>query len=230
MRESLRAGVGKVVHCSTVAAVGISRDIPATEESRCNPHHPYGRSKRKAEQEVLRLASSDDLPAVVVRFSMIYGPGDWRDMLRLTRMAKRGLFPKIGKQSKLTPLIHVDDAIEGLLLAAEKGKVGDIYFITNRQSEPFDRIIRILQRALGVPGVPIYIPGWLALFMAGLIEKAFPLIGKRPPITRKNMESTLADRVFSIAKAERELGFNPVIAPETGLSETVAWYKKQGWV
>ena len=42
MEESLRAGVRKFVHCSTVAAMGICPDAQATEESKCNPHHPYG--------------------------------------------------------------------------------------------------------------------------------------------------------------------------------------------
>jgi len=53
---------------------------------------------------------------------------------------------------------------------------------------------------------------------------------KAPPVSRKNIESTLADRVFSIEKARRELGFSPVMDPDTGLRQTVEWYKKQGWV
>ena len=202
MDEALRAGVDRVVHCSTVAAMGICHELPATEESRCNPHHPYGRSKLKAEQEVLRMVSDEGLPAVIMRFSMVYGPGDWRDILRLTRMAKKGLFPKIGNKPKLTPLIHVTDAVHGLLLAAEKGRAGQVYLVTNRQSEPFDRIRTIIQKALGVRGFTIYVPEWAALTTASLIEKVFSVVGKAPPVTRKNIESTLADRVFSIKKAE----------------------------
>ena len=45
MNEALRAGVPKIVHCSTVAAMGICDEIPSTEKTKCNPHHPYGRSK-----------------------------------------------------------------------------------------------------------------------------------------------------------------------------------------
>ena len=230
MNAALRDGVKKIVHCSTVAAMGICPEIPATEESTCRPHHPYGRSKLRSEQEVMRMVGEQDLPALVLRFSMVYGPGDRRDLLRLTRMAKRGLFPKVGRRPKLTPLIHVEDAVSGILAAAEKGQTGQIYLITNQQSEPFDAIIKNIQAALGVRGVRVYVPEWAALAIASAIEKSFLMAGKTPPVARKNIESTLADRVFSIAKAKKELGFSPKIDPELGLKETVAWYKEKGWV
>ncbi len=230
MAEALRSRVPRVVHCSTVAAMGICPDNPATEESRCTPHHPYGRSKLKAEQEILKLVKEENLPAVIVRFSMVYGPGDGRDILKLTRLAKKGLFPKVGNRPKLTPLVHVDDAIQGLLLAAEKGATGQIYLLTNRESMPFDNIRRILQRALAIRRLPLYVPESAAVLLASLSERIFTLIGKTPPVSRKNIESTLADRVFSIEKAAKELGFRPLVDPEKGLRETVEWYRENGWV
>ena len=230
MAEASRAGVERIVHCSTVAAMGICQDDPATEESVCNPHHPYGRSKLQAEQIVLGMVKEKNLPAVIIRFSMVYGPGDPRDILKLTRLARKGLFPRIGRRPKLTPLIHVDDAIQGLLLAAENGRMGETYLITNRQSLPFDSIRKIIQQALGIHRLPLYLPEWAALAAASFIEKSFPVLGKVPPVARKNIESTLADRVFSIDKASREIGFNPQIDPTEGLKKTVQWYKQQGWV
>ncbi len=230
MQEALRAGIPRIVHCSSVAAVGIAGETPATEKTACQPHHPYGRSKLEAEQLVQKIVKERNLPAAIVRFSMVYGPGDRRDVLKLTRLAKRGLWPKIGSRPKLTPLIHVADAVEGLLLASEKGRFGEIYFITNAHSEPFDRLRKIIQQALGVHRLPLYVPEWLALTLASLIERSFPLFGKAPPVTRKNIESTLADRVFSIDKAQRELGFIPEIDAEQGLADTVRWYLEQKWV
>ena len=230
MQEALKSKVKRIVHCSSVAAMGICDDLPATEKSRCRPHHPYGRSKLKAENEVLKLVSDFNLPAVIIRFSMVYGPGDKRDMLKLARLAKKGLFPKVGSRQKLTPLIYVDDAVKGLLLAAKKGKKGEIYLLTNKKSEPFDRIRKIILNTLKIFRVPVFVPEWAALFTASCMEKAFTLTGKSPPVSRKNIESTLADRVFSIEKAKKELGFNPQIDPEKGLRETVLWYKNKGWL
>jgi dihydroflavonol-4-reductase len=230
MNEALKARVKKAVHCSTVAAMGICRDIPATEKSQCFPHHAYGRSKLMAENALLKMVTDQKLPASIIRFSMVYGPGDTRDMLKLARLAKKNLFPKIGNRPKLTPLIHAEDAVQGILLAAEKGREGQIYLITNPESIPFDHIRNIIEKGLGMKRIPLYIPEWFGLAIATACEKIFTLIGKAPPVSRKNIESTLADRVFSIAKAQKELGFQPAIDPEKGLLETVTWYKKNGWV
>lgn len=230
MHEALRAGVKRIVHCSSVAAMGICDEIPSTEKTKCNPHHPYGRSKLQAETEVLKMVKENNLPAAIIRFSMVYGPGDTRDILKLTRMAKKGIFPKVGNRPKLTPLIHVQDAIEGLLLACEKGTPGEIYLITNKNSEPFDKIREVIQEALGLKQRALYVPEWAALTLAMLIEKAFSLIGKSPPVSRKNIESTLADRVFSVEKAIQELGFDPKIKPSAGLHETVKWYLDNKWI
>ena len=230
MDEALAAGVKKVVHCSSVAAMGICKDIPANEKSECLPHHPYGESKLGAEKEVLRLVTAKDLPAVIVRFSMVYGPGDRRDILKLTRLAKRGMIPRIGKGTKLTPLIHVEDAVNGLILAMERGKAGEIYLITNAQSEQFDNMIKIIKETLGVSSMSIPVPEWAALGAASVIEWISKIFGKTPIVTRKNIESTIADRVFSIEKAKRELGFEPIIDPEKGLRDTVLWYRENGWI
>lgn len=228
--EAADAGIKKIVHCSSVAAMGICSDVPANEESRCRPHHPYGLSKLHAEEMLQKLCDDAGLPVVIIRFSMVYGPGDWRDMLRITRLVKRRIIPKIGNRSKLTPLIHVDDAVKGLILAMEKGRPGDTYLVTNKNSEPFDKILKIISKALEIRCFTVPVPEWAALGAASGIESLCNMFGKSPFVTRKNIESTLADRVFSIEKAQKELGFNPSIDPEKGLRDTVLWYREQGWI
>lgn len=230
MKEAAKAGIEKIVHCSSVAAMGICSDLPAIESSKCHPHHPYGMSKLGAEEIVRELHRNEELPAVIIRFSMVYGPGDWRDILRITRFVKRRIIPKIGNRPKLTPLIHVDDAVEGLILAMEKGGEGETYLITNKHSEPFDSILKIIKNTMNISCVTIPVPEWFALTAASGIEILCKTIGKPPLITRKNIESTLADRVFSVKKAREEIGFNPSVDPEKGLRDTVLWYMEKGWV
>lgn len=230
MKEALRAKAPRVVHASTVAAMGICRENPADETAVCNPHHPYGRSKLEAEKAVLKMVHEEGLPAVIVRFSMVYGPGDPRDMLKLARLARKGLFPKVGLKPKLTPLIHVEDACDALFLAAEKGRTGEVYLITNEHPEPFDRIRKYLLKGLGIWRPPFFVPEWAALMGAMVLETGFTLMGKTPPVARKNIESTLADRVFSTEKAARDMGFKTRIQAEQGIIETVKWYMEKGWV
>lgn len=230
MDEAVNAGVKKIVHCSSVAAMGICDDVPANEESKCRPHHPYGLSKLHAEEMLRKLCKENGLPVVIIRFSMVYGPGDWRDMLRIAKLVKKRIIPKIGSSPKLTPLIHVEDAVEGLLLALEKGRLGETYLITNKKSEPFDKILDIIANSLEIKCFTVPVPEWAALTAASGIEKISNLIGISPFVARKNIESTLADRIFSIEKAQRELGFDTYIDPEKGIRETVLWYRKNNWI
>ena len=95
---------------------------------------------------------------------------------------------------------------------------------------PFDRILEIFAKALEITCITVPVPERAALIAASGIEKLSNLIGVSPFVARKNIESTLADRVLSIEKAQRELGFNPCIDPEEGLRETVLWYRENGWI
>jgi nucleoside-diphosphate-sugar epimerase len=210
--------------------MGICNEVPASEESKCRPHHPYGLSKFHSEELIRKLFNEQGLPAVIIRFSMVYGPGDWRDMLRITRLVKRRIIPRIGNRPKLTPLIHVEDAVKGLVLAMKKGRPGETYLITNKNSEHFDYILRIIEKTLKITCFTVPVPEWAALSAASGIETLCKLFGKSPFITRKNIESTLADRIFSIEKARRELGFNPSIDLKKGLKDTVLWYRENGWI
>ncbi len=102
--------------------------------------------------------------------------------------------------------------------------------ITNSKSEPFDKIGKLIQETLGISRTSLYVPEWAALSLASLIEGLFALLRKAPPVSRKNIESTLADRVFSIEKAHKELGFKPQKDPQSGIRDTVLWYMENGWV
>lgn len=70
-------------------------------------------------------------------------------------------------------------------------------------------------------------PGCIALFGARIIEKVFPLVGKEPVVTYRNIKSTIDDRTFDISKARTQLGYEPQFSFEEGISNTIRWYKSQ---
>lgn len=229
-KQALASGVKRFIHCSSVAAMGVCTEIPADENTVCRPVHPYGISKLTAEKKILDMVHADHLPASIIRFSMVYGPGDWRDMLKLVRLYKKGLYPKVGNRPKLTPLIHVRDAVAGLILAYEKARTGQVYFLTNETPEKFDDIRQYIARGLDMKRPVLYVPEWMALAGASLIETVYRFAGKVPPVTRNNIQSTLADRVFSMEKTINDLGFATRVPAEQGIIDTVKWYRQQGWI
>ncbi len=174
------------------------------------------------------MVHTDHLPASIIRFP-------WSTPRRLAGHAQagpavqKGLYPKVGNRPKLTPLIHVRDAVAGLILAYEKARIGQVYFLTNESPEKFDDIRQYIARGLGMKRPVLYVPEWMALAGASLIETVCRFAGKVPPVTRNNIRSTLADRVFH-GKSVSDLGFATRIPADQGIIDTVKWYRQQGWV
>src|SRR6185437_7199560 len=91
----------------------------------------YPLTKGLAEAAVIAAITAGGLETVVVRPRFIWGKGDTSLLPELTETVKRGRFGWIGGGRHLTSTCHVRNVIEGALLAAERGKPGEIYFLTD---------------------------------------------------------------------------------------------------
>ena len=74
----------------------------------------------------------------------------------------------------------------------------------------------------------LYIPVWAALCGAKCLEVLCRVLGKEPPVTYRNIKSTVTDRTFDISKAKAELGYAPQVGFREGILQTVAYYKQHG--
>ena len=220
-------GISKLVHFSSTAAMGLIHAPVVDETTPCQPATPYQRSKRQGETVVLAAARNKDVPVVIVRPCMVIGAGGHGEFRKFVRLMARGLFPKVGRGANLTPVIHVQDAVHGAMLAAERGIPGEIYLLVGG-SYPMDEIRRLVVAALGTSPPYPYLPTWLAFAGAWAVETLACKTGRVPMVTRRNIASTIADRVFSIEKAKRQLGFTPQVSLAEATRETVAWSQTQG--
>jgi nucleoside-diphosphate-sugar epimerase len=128
----------------------------------------------------------------------------------------------------LTPLVHVGDVVEGIILAGERGIPGETYLVTSENSFELDTIRELVLEALGINRLHPYVPTALAKAGAIGMESLARVFGFAPVVTYRNIESTVADRVFSISKAKKELGYSPKKDLREGIKETVAWFQEQG--
>jgi dihydroflavonol-4-reductase len=224
------AGVqARFLFTTTTAALGPIADRVATEEDDVPPVTPYGRSKRAAERTLVDFALRHDLDFVMVRLSHVYGPGEQRDLFRILKMIKAGVLPQVGRAPNLYPAVHIDDAVRGILLAMERGRSGQSYIITDRDSHDLRDIRRITQRALGLRRRPYpWLPRRLTLAAAGLADRVSAVTGMALPVSRKNLAFVTAGRRFSIDKARRELGYEPRVDLDQGLRQAIAWYRQEG--
>ena len=84
---------------------------------------------------------------------------------------------------------------------------------------------RLVMDAWGTNSLYPYVPAWLMFCIAWASEAIAKITGRAPMVTRRNIASTVWDREFSIAKAQRELGYEPCVTFAEGINETVKWFK-----
>ncbi len=225
--ESVRNGVKRFVHCSTVGVQGEIKNPPATEEAPYSPGDHYQESKLAGEKTALEYFKSGKIEGVVVRPVGIYGPGDTR-FLKLFRHIYRGNFKMIGNGKALYHLTFVEDLVDGIILAGEKNSInGKIYTLGGNEYLPLEQLVdligEILEKKVSkfhIPVFPVYAVSWLC-------EIICRLFGVEPPLYRRRLDFFTKDRAFDISKAKEDLGYSPKVSLEEGLKRTAEWYKRE---
>jgi nucleoside-diphosphate-sugar epimerase len=210
------AGVPRFVHVSTEAVLADGKPIVRADETRpraTHPAGPYPLSKGLAEERVLG-ANRDGLATMIVRPRFIWGAGDTNLIPKIVDTVKRGRFGWIGGGHYPTSTCHVDNVAEGILLAAERGKPGEIYFLTDGDPVDFRDFLTQLLATQGVDPGDRNVPRWVARTTAALTGWM-----KRPPVTRTAIALVGQEVTVVDAKARRELGYTSHVSREQGLAE-----------
>ncbi|MCI2048195.1 MAG: NAD-dependent epimerase/dehydratase family protein [Lachnospiraceae bacterium] len=228
--ECRKAGVKHFIFISSTAAMGLIEDVAVVnEDTPCKPYTPYQVSKYECEQYLLQEFRTDGFPVIIVRPSMVYGPGYKGDFLTMAKLCKKGFFPEIGKGQNLSPALYITDEIEGLALLLDKGEPGQIYLLSSEKSYSLHETGEIIGKALGKKIHFVPVSTGFMLFCAGAMEKICGLAGKHSPVTRRNIRSVVTDRVFSTEKI-RALGFRQKVGLEEGLTNAVHYFVEQHYL
>jgi nucleoside-diphosphate-sugar epimerase len=217
------AGVGRFVHCGTEAALMAGEPLVHVDETaplRPDSKAPYPASKAMAEQAV-RDASREGFETVVLRPRFVWGRGDTTLLPEMVKTVEAGQFAWIGGGRNVTDTTHVDNVVEGLQLAAAKGRPGEPYFVTDGEPVVFREFVTAMLATQGVTPPDRSLPAWTAAPLARVAEtawKALPLPGE-PPMTRFRSWVLTQECTIEIGKARSELGYAPIVSHEQGLAE-----------
>lgn len=223
IEASRRAGVQRFVHVGTEAALLDGEPLVMVDErAPLKPDSPalYSATKAQAEAAVL-AASGPDLQTVVVRPRLVWGPGDTTVLPELVAAVNAGKFAWIGGGHHLTSTTHVDNVVEGLVLAAERGAGGGVYFVTDGEPVEFrDFVTRWLATAGVEPGKR-NVPAPLARAAAAGGERLWRILRLKssPPVTRLAVWLSSLETTIDISRARAELGYAPVRGVDEGLAE-----------
>ena len=213
-------GVRRLVHVGTEAALMAGQPLVNVDENApLRPDSPalYSSSKARAEQ----IVRSADLETVVVRPRFVWGRGDTTLLPQIIELVRSGRFRWVGGGRQLTATTHIDNTVEGLWLGATKAPAGGVYFVTDGEPVVFREF---LTEMLGTQGVTIpdkSAPPAVARAAAASAERIWRLLKRpgSPPLTRFAVWVSSQECTIDISRAERELGYHPVISREEGLAE-----------
>ena len=230
VEAALRNGVRRVVHTSSIAAIGYRTDgQPGNEDTPWNwaPHDiGYATSKYLGEQEALK-ATAKGLEVVVVNPALIFGPRD-------TSWNAGRMFKLVAENSTLrglegsTTTCDVDDVCVGHIAAMERGQSGRRYILGGehyRYSELFRMIGEVMGRRVGIQVVP----HWVAALAAWGTYGVSLLTRREPPLNPELVRMARYNRFYSSERAIRELGY-PQTPLRVTLEKTYRWYRDHSYL
>jgi nucleoside-diphosphate-sugar epimerase len=223
LRACADAGVRRFVHVGTEAVLLAGEPLVNVDETApLRPDSPalYSATKAVAERAVV-AANRDGFETVVVRPRLVWGPGDTTLLPVMVDLVRSGRFAWIGGGRHRTSTTHVDNTVEGLVLAAARGRPGNVYFVTDGEPVVFREFVSELLGSQGVAAPSRSVPAGVAAVLAVGGEAAWrllPLPG-RPPLTRFAFWVSSQECTIRIDKAREQLGYAPVRTIADGVEE-----------
>ena len=230
IEAAAKAGVHRVVHCSTVGVHGDVEHPPANEDAPLHPGDGYQVAKVEGERVAREAAARTGVEVVIARPSGIYGPGD-RRLLKLFRGVARRRFVILGDGKIFYHLTYIDDLVEGFRLCGEAPRAaGRTYILAGAEVPTLNELAALIARDAGVPPPSLHLPVWPFWLAGAACETVCAPFGIEPPLYRRRVDFFTKSRAFDISRAREELGYAPRVSLQDGIHRTMAWYRAEGWI
>jgi nucleoside-diphosphate-sugar epimerase len=179
----------------------------------------YTRTKAEAELVIARHIREHGLKAVILRPGFIYGPGDRHALPRIIDKIRQGKMKFLGRGDRLLNNTSVDNLCDAILLAIEKPDVvGQTFNIRDERLVTREEFINTVADYLGRPH-PRHVPEWLGRALVRPIEAIARARGRTTPplLTGAQIKFMTLNLDYSIAKAKRMLGYQPLVDFRDGI-------------
>ncbi len=209
------AGISKMIYCSTIGVFGDTQGQVVDEtfvRTQQDFSSAYDRTKYQAQQWVDEFFQQG-LPVVSIMPSGILGVDDphFGPVIQLFLKQRLKLWPG---GDRMTGIVHVDDLVNGMMLAAEKGIPGE-YYILSAGDLPTQDMFKIFSQQTGI-AMPAEPPEALVRLVGRLLNPVGKLFSWNPPISQERVHY-IYDRCIRVtaAKARQQLGWQPRSISET---------------
>jgi len=237
LQAAQRTRVRRLVHTSSVAALGIP-DVPPSTPPENSPlldethswnyvpdRWPYAYAKHTSEQEVLRAVQAG-LDAVIVNPSVVLGAGDWYRTRRslVAYLARGSLIPAVPGGLNA---VHIDDVVAGHLAALNRGRAGERY-ILGGDNLTLPELLRITAEVVGRRPPRLSLPLWAIPVIRRVLEPARQSL--HLPIEPSMLWLAGYHFFYNTRKSHAELGLPPAVPYRQAAAETYNWLVRVGAV
>lgn len=227
---ALRAGVARVVHTSSIAAIGAPRDGALLDETArfdgWRDGSAYIRSKYLSELDARRFAD-EGLPVVIVCPAFPFGERDIGPT-PTGRFIIEALHRRVpGYTEGGFCAVDVDDVAECHVLAEERGQVGERY-IAGAHNVTYQHFYQAVTRIAGLPPITRRLPSSVLLGAAWAMERWAERTGKPPKITVQAARYAIRKAFFDCTRARTELGM-PQTPLEVTIEKSIRWFRDHGY-
>lgn len=225
---AIAAGVPRFIHCSTN---GVHSDVdtpPADENAPFKPGDIYQETKLAGEMIAMEYFQAGAIKGVVIRPTMIYGPGDQRT-LKLFRMIAKGRFFYVGPGNAFTHWVDVRDLARAFRLAMEAEDINaEAFLIGGKTYNTLRDNVSEIAAQLDVPEPKLHLPVAPVMAMAHVVQALCKPLGIEPPLFPRRVSFYLKHRAYDITKAREMLGYEPRSDFADEVRDIIAAYRASG--
>lgn len=210
-RQAAQAGVKRFVFISSIKVNGEETDPgrPFTADDNPAPSDPYGISKKEAEEALLALSLETGMEVVILRPTLIYGPGVKANFRNMMGWLKKGIPLPFGAIYNKRSLVSLENLVSLILVCLKHDNAaGQIFLVSDGVDLSTTELLNRTAEALGVKSRLIPVPERLLVFCA-------VALGRRA-LSRRLCGSLQVD----ISKTQTLLGWNPPVSVQDALNRT----------
>lgn len=230
LQVAASAGVQRFIYFSSVAVYGLNA-APLIDESAPTP--PVGQlypDSKIAAETLVRAAQTDGLPTTIIRPASTYGPRGSAWTIGPVEQIKAGRLVLLGEDRGLVNTGYIDNLVEGVLLALHSpAAAGETFNLCDGTAITYREYYQRYAAMLGRERLPVY-PAWLARGAVSPPGRWLRRLLGRPVPGPWSYHFRFNPSRFSIAKAQRLLGYAPAIDLDEGMRRTEQWLRAQGYL
>ena len=228
VNEAIRHRVKRFILVSSAKAQGEETIGCIDEDAPSLPTTDYGRSRLEAERLMLAAGREAGFETCVLRLPLVYGPGQKGNLLRLMEAIDRGRFPPLPDIDNQRSLVHVDDAVQALVLAAtHDAAVGKTYYVTDNKPYTTTDLYRMMRRALGRAEARWLLPLGVLSFLAHMGDLGQLVFRRGVGFDSEALKKLTGTACYRCDRIMRDLGYRPTRTLDGVLPEIVAAYRQR---